>query len=65
MDKPFRRGYYASLDYCSHGKRLLKPPSEECPDCEELWDYMLMTDSLKCLLRRMAKRMKELGGGEL
>lgn len=47
----------AQLDYCSHGKRLLKAPHENCNECEEIWDYTVAIDCLKTLTRILSKRI--------
>lgn len=52
------------LDYCSHGRRLLKTPHEDCDACEEIYDYTVAMDCLKTLTRIMAKRIEQLSRKE-
>lgn len=49
-----------SLDYCSHGRRLVKPPSEDCEKCQKLYDTMNALDYAKALVRALDKQMQEL-----
>ena len=48
-----------TLEYCSHGRRLLKQPHEDCSECEELYALMVARDSIKALERILSKRILE------
>lgn len=52
-----------NLEYCSHGKRLMKTPHENCDECDELYDYTIALDCLKTLTRIFVKRRNKLTKG--
>lgn len=45
-----------SLDYCSHGKKLMLAPTEPCDECKEIEDIEYMLMDLQSLTRRLLRR---------